>query len=272
MATFIEKRPALIRNAIAEQLKQAANSLTIKEWNDVVNTLKLQTNVTVEYLEKLHRVLFGVWSNNTEGLNSFEDQGVINTLLEIITNAKDLAVLKTNFFGKCDQEEGIVAGDLVMFGGAEGDHIKFLKANLNAANFINEWIMGIAETSMSKGDFGNVRWFGEVTGLPINFVAGTILWADNTPGSLTPFKPVSGPRILIAAVIKPQSGNSSNGVILVRPTLSGAGELDTDTAQDGDFLRFDEATGHYKNVALTKLVASQSEPLDNKNNDIWFDF
>jgi hypothetical protein len=88
MAIFLEKKPLLIRNGIVEQLKQAANSLTIQEWNVVVNTLKLQTNLTTEYLEKLHRALFGGWNNNTTEMQEFLDQGVINTLLEIILKYK----------------------------------------------------------------------------------------------------------------------------------------------------------------------------------------
>jgi hypothetical protein len=57
----------------------------IQEWNQVVNTLKLQANVTVEYLEKLHKALFGTYTSATTGLNEFEDEGVINTLLTIIS-------------------------------------------------------------------------------------------------------------------------------------------------------------------------------------------
>jgi hypothetical protein len=84
MAVFLEKKPTLVRNGIVEQVKQAANSLTIQEWNQVVNTLKLQANVTVEYLEKLHKALFGTYTSVTTGLNEFEDEGVINTLLSIL--------------------------------------------------------------------------------------------------------------------------------------------------------------------------------------------
>ena len=84
MAVFLEKKPTLVRNGIVEQVKQAANSLTIQEWNQVVNTLKLQAYVTVEYLEKLHKALFGTYTSATTGLNEFEDEGVINTLLSIL--------------------------------------------------------------------------------------------------------------------------------------------------------------------------------------------
>jgi hypothetical protein len=84
MALFFDKKPALVRNGIAEQLKQAANSLTIQEWNQVVNTLKLQTNVTVEYLEKLHRFLFGTWTSQTIGVYETVDEGLMNELLQLV--------------------------------------------------------------------------------------------------------------------------------------------------------------------------------------------
>lgn len=84
MALLIDKKPTLIRNGIVEQVKQAANSLTIQEWNQVVNTLKLQTNVTVEYLEKLHRFLFGTWTSQTVGVYETIDTGLLNELLQIL--------------------------------------------------------------------------------------------------------------------------------------------------------------------------------------------
>ena len=86
MALIIDKKPTLVRNGIVEQVKQAANSLTIQEWNQVVNTLKLQTNVTVEYLEKLHRFLFGNYSSQTVGVYETSDAGLLNELLQILGN------------------------------------------------------------------------------------------------------------------------------------------------------------------------------------------
>ncbi len=54
----IERKPALIKNAIPNQTK-TANSLTVYEWNTFINQLRTQTNLNTEYLEKLHYVLFG---------------------------------------------------------------------------------------------------------------------------------------------------------------------------------------------------------------------
>lgn len=269
MALFIEKKPNLIRNAIVEQVKQAANSLTIQEWNQVVNTLKIQTNVTVEYLEKLHKVLFGNYASNTVGLYEFEDTGVIFNLLEIIEDAKEVGTLKTNFYGKAN--EAINAGDFIMFGGTQGDHVLFVKANLNAPGFIPEYIMGVAESNMAQGDFGNVRWFGQVSNLALTPPAGTLLWVGQVPGSYTTTEPTVGPRILMAVVEKQRTGNASNGIMLVRPTLGTSHSFNITNATDGQFLRYDAATSHFKNMNANKLVANDEAPSDNKNNDIWFD-
>jgi hypothetical protein len=269
MALFLEKKPNLIRNAIVEQVKQAANSLTIQEWNEVVNTLKIQTNISVEYLEKLHKVLFGNYAGNTVGLYEFEDTGVIFTLLAVINDAKEIGTLKTNFYGKAN--EAITAGDFIMFGGTQGDHILFLKANLNSPGFIPEYIMGVAESNMALGDFGNVRWFGQVSNLPLTPLAGTLLWVGQVPGSYTTTEPTAGPRILMAVVEKQRTGTDSNGIMLVRPTLGSSHSFNITNPTDGQFLRYEDQTGHFKNINANKVVASEGQPSDNKFNDIWFD-
>jgi hypothetical protein len=274
MAIYFSKKPTLIRNAISEQLKQAANSLTIQEWNSVVNTLKLQTNVTVEYLEKLHRSLFGTWASNTDEMLEFPDEGVIYQLIDLVNSIKgsvnDALTLTTNFYGKAD--EVITKGDFIMFGGVQGDHILFLKANVNAPGFIPEYIVGVAESDMLKGDFGYVRWFGQVKDVVLPEPAGTLLWVGQTPGAYTTTKPETGPRILMAVVEKQSTGSASNGIMLVRPTLSGVGELDAEDAEDGDFVRFDASSGYYKNVSANKVVVTAEEPVNNKVNDLWFKF
>jgi hypothetical protein len=268
MAVFLEKKPTLVRNGIVEQVKQAANSLTIQEWNQVVNTLKLQANVTVEYLEKLHRALFGTYTSATTGLNEFEDEGVIFTLLEIIADAKEIGTLKTNFYGKAD--EAITAGDFVMFGGTQGDHILFKKADVNSVGFIPEYIVGVAESTMVQGDFGYVRWFGQVANLPLTPAAGTLLWIGQTPGSYTTTEPTIGPRILMAVVEKQRTGNANNGIMLVRPSLGSSHSFNITNPTDGQFLRYDAASSHFKNMTANKVVVSQTEPDDNKSNDLWF--
>lgn len=274
MAIFIDKKPYLIRNAIAEQLKQAANSLTIKEWNEVVNTLKLQTNITVEYLEKLHRSLFGTWNSQTSGVNEYLDEGIIYTLFQLVQQIQQATTLKTDFYGKAD--EAITKGDFIMFGGAQGDHILFRKADLTVNGFIPEYIMGVATTTMASGDFGYVRWFGQVTGLSLkdandnNLPDETLLWVGSPAGKYAYVEPTVGPRILMAVIEKASTGNSSNGIILVRPVLGTSHEFNIVNATDGQFLRYDNTSKHFKNITANKIVTSNSAPTENKNGDIWF--
>jgi hypothetical protein len=56
---IVESKPKLIKNAIAYQNKTTPNSLTVHEWNHIINVLKTQTNLNTEYLDKLHYILFG---------------------------------------------------------------------------------------------------------------------------------------------------------------------------------------------------------------------
>lgn len=274
MAVFLEKKPLLVRNGIVQQLKQAANSLTIQEWNNVVNTLKTQTNLTVEYLEKLHRALFGIWEANTSDLQEFVDEGIIYDILAQIEEIKDGATLKTNFYGKAD--EAITKGDFIMFGGAQGDHILFKKADVNSEGFIPEYIMGVAESTMAQGDFGYVRWFGPVQDLELkendeNIEEGKLLWVGQTPGTYTTTEPAVGSRILMAVIEKASTGNAANGVMLVRPTIGNSHDFNIVNAQDGDFLRYDSTSKHFKNITANKVVVSETEPTNNESNDLWFD-
>ena len=269
MPYTIEQKPVLVRNGIVQQLKQAANSLTIQEWNQVVNTLKTQANITVDYIEKLHRVMFGSWTSATTGVYELFDEGVIFHLLNEIESIRDAATLKSNFYGKADED--ITIGDFVMFGGVQGDHILFKKSDINSPGFIPEYIVGVAETTMTKGDFGYVRWFGQVANLPLTPPAGTLLWVGSTPGAYTTVEPAVGPRILMAVVEKQRTGNASNGIMLVRPTLGTSHSFNITNPTDGQFLRYDAATSHFKNMNASKVVMSENEPVDNKNNDVWFD-
>lgn len=269
MAVFIEKKPLLVRNGIVQQLKQAANSLTIQEWNNVVNTLKTQANLTVEYLEKLHRSLFGVWGTDPNELQEFVDTGVIYDILAQIEDLKSGTTLKTNFYGKAD--EAITKGDFIMFGGAQGDHILFKKADVNSVGFIPEYIIGVAESTMAQGDFGYVRWFGQVDGLQNTPAAGTLLWVGQTPGVYTTTEPTVGSRILMAVIEKASTGNAANGIMLVRPTIGNSHDFNIVNAEDGQFLRYDSTSRHFKNITANKVVVSETEPTNNKSNDLWFD-
>jgi hypothetical protein len=88
----IQKKPLLIRNAIAQQFKAAANTLTIQEWNEVINILKQQANYNTAYLEELHRLLFFNYDSDTSGFLEFIDnieEGILPYIfsqIEILQN------------------------------------------------------------------------------------------------------------------------------------------------------------------------------------------
>jgi hypothetical protein len=82
----IDKKPTLIQNNIPTQTKVSANSLTVQEWNSIVNILKTQTNYNAVYLEKLHRFFFGPWNSGDTASHSFpefEQSGLIPTLVSL---------------------------------------------------------------------------------------------------------------------------------------------------------------------------------------------
>jgi hypothetical protein len=93
MAHKISKKPNLNRNSIPHQAQQEVGRLTAVEWNQVVNTLRIQANLNTEYLENLHRVLFSDWDANTEGFIDFPDEDIFGYILNIIEELKSVATV-----------------------------------------------------------------------------------------------------------------------------------------------------------------------------------
>ena len=52
-------------NAIPEQNLRFANQLTVHQWNEIINILRVQTNLSSEYIEKLHLWLIGKDAHTT---------------------------------------------------------------------------------------------------------------------------------------------------------------------------------------------------------------
>jgi len=126
--------------------------------------------------------------------------------------------------------EAISAGEVVMFGGVQGDHILAKVADFDAAGFIPEWIMGVANTSIALNDWGRVTAIGRLEGVDTSsFSNGDLLYADpSNDGGFTTTKPSSPDHaILVAAVLKAAAGTS--GIIQVRLTH----KPDTDEVPEG---------------------------------------
>jgi hypothetical protein len=122
-----------------------------------------------------------------------------------------------HIYGKAS--ENIANGDVVMFAGAQGDHILFAKADPTVPGFIDQWIIGVATQAIANNNFGYVTTFGKVRELNTgSYNAGDLLYLDNsTPGGLTKVKPVSPDHIILVAAVT--RVNNADGHILVRPTF-----------------------------------------------------
>lgn len=144
---------------------------------------------------------------------------------------KNGATLQTgqelHFYGKASGN--ILNGELCQFAGAEGDHILIKK--VVAAEIISfpHYLVGVATQNITNGTFGYVTWFGKVNGVytktPLNndtvdWNAGDVLYFSNSTGQLTKTQPSAPERqIIVAAVVKAQTGSSETGILLIRPTF-----------------------------------------------------
>lgn len=162
--------------------------------------------------------------------------------------------LSTAIYAKAT--ETIAKGAVVMFAGAQGDHVLIANADSTAPGFIDEWIVGVTSEALSTGDFTNVVAFGNIEGIDTDtpaWDAGTLLYLDNsTPGGLTSTKPTSPDHaILIAAVTQ---RHQNNGNILVRPSLGEhLGELHDvliASESDGQYLTYNAASSVWQNTTL----------------------
>ncbi len=100
MSKIIPKKPALVYNSIEHQAKTAPNSLTIGEWNRVVNILKQQANLNTKYLENLHRLLFYDWNSDDSGY-------LVGGVLPIFYEGLEGVDLLTDLQGKVDKVPGM---------------------------------------------------------------------------------------------------------------------------------------------------------------------
>jgi cytoskeletal protein CcmA (bactofilin family) len=167
-----------------------------------------------------------------------------------------------HFYAKAS--EAISNGDVVMFAGAQGDHLLIKKADTSAVGFQDAWVVGVATQDFALNDFGYVTTFGKVRGLDTSsFSEGDLLYlSTSTAGALTSTKPASpGHAILIAAVTK---SHATEGTILVRPSLGqhldDLHDVKVTSVADGDRLQYNSSTEVWENV---------SNDMSELNNDMW---
>lgn len=181
-----------------------------------------------------------VW-NNIEGTVDFP----LNDEVTLQLGQEEL------FYAKAS--EAISNGEVVMFAGAQGDHLLIQKADVTVPGFRQEWVIGVATQDFANNDFGYVTSFGKVRELDtLAFNEGDLLWLSaTTPGALTnvePTKPACS--VLVAAVTR---SHGTQGTIFVRPTTTSRIDelcnVSAATPNDGDVLAWDAAQGIWKPIA-----------------------
>ena len=155
------------------------------------------------------------------------------------------------FYAKAS--EAISKGQVVMFAGAQGNHLLIQKADVTVTGFRQEWVIGVANQDFNNNEFGYVTSFGKVRNINTSaFNEGDLLWlSTSTPGALTnvePTKPAC--PVLVAAVTR---SHQNQGTIFVRVAttkkLQELCDVSSATPNDGDVLAWDAATSTWKPIA-----------------------
>jgi hypothetical protein len=235
-ANVITVATTALLNVVEDLTPQLGGNLDAMNYNisnvDVVSTDAVQLDIAAAEANAVGKIY---WNANREtvsiGLN------------DIILNTGQHNVL----YGKAS--ETINKGQVVMYGGVQGDHILFKLADDNAAGFIPDWVFGIAAENFSTNSFGFVTILGEVTDINTNsFNSGDLLYYDpTTTGGLTATRPTApAPKIIIGAVTKK---NAASGIIAVRVThignLEALDNVNGGPSADNDFLRYESSTGYW---------------------------
>jgi hypothetical protein len=164
------------------------------------------------------------------------------------------------YYGKASAT--ITKGQVIQFGGYQGDHILIKPAVPSEINANPKLIMGIAKQAITSGDFGYVAHFGKIEGYDSGaFAVGSLLWFNSSSGSnglLTATQPTApNAKILMAALIKAEtSGAANNGVLQVRPTiepnLSELQDIHITSIANDEVLRWNNTNLRWENTnALT---------------------
>jgi hypothetical protein len=167
------------------------------------------------------------------------------------------------YYGKASAT--ITKGQVIQFGGYQGDHILIKPAVPSEINANPKLIIGIAKQAITSGDFGYVAHFGKIEGYDSgSFAVGSLLWFNSGSGSnglLTATQPTApNAKILMAALIKAEtSGAANNGVLQVRitiePKLDELQNVLITSATNGNVLSYDGT----KWVNSTRLTTAETD-------------
>ena len=156
---------------------------------------------------------------------------------------------ETLFYAKAT--EAIANGDIVMFAGAQGDHLLIAKADMQSVGFTPEYVIGVATQSFNTNDFGYVTAFGKVRELDTDGLGeGTIIYLDpDTPGGWLTSAPTDGSHVIqLAAVVR---DHQDEGTLFVRPLhkvhLDELQGTNFSNLQDGQAIIWDAANSVWVN-------------------------
>lgn len=166
--------------------------------------------------------------------------------------------LETYFSVKNQNAFTLTDGMVVMASGAVGNSGRILASPAVASvNIPPIRTLGVVTHDIETGVDGYATHFGLVKGINTTgsdvgetWVDGDILYVHpSIPGKMTNIPPVAPvPKITVAMVIH----SHQNGQIFVRPTfgesLGGLHDVQIDSPQNGQILKYDGATGTWKNV------------------------
>ena len=156
---------------------------------------------------------------------------------------------ETLFYAKAT--EAIANGDIVMFAGAQGDHLLIAKADMQSVGFKPEYVIGVATQSFNNNEYGYVTSFGKVRELDTDGLGeGTIIYLDpDTPGGWLTSAPTDGSHVIqLAAVVR---DHQNEGTLFVRPLhkihLDELEGTDFSNLQDGQAIIWDAANSVWVN-------------------------
>lgn len=155
----------------------------------------------------------------------------------------------------------LAVGEVVYLYGAQGDRPTVKRAS-NASDTTSSKTFGIVAESIAAGGSGFVMNRGVAQKVnTAAFNPGDILWLGSTPGTFTTTKPVAPEHLVFVGVVL--RSNSGNGLVFVSPQngyeLDEIHDVLLTNETDGDLLKYDGASGLWKNAAQSTLGVSYTQ-------------
>ena len=166
----------------------------------------------------------------------------------------------------------ITNGMGVMFTGGNSSTLRLevqpMQANGDLPGYV---FFGIATQTIAPGATGYITTFGKVRGLNTSaYPEDSILWCDPVnPGQFVLTEPIA-PQLKIAAATVIKS-HATEGVLMVRAdtgqNLSDCHDVETDTAQDTDYLGWSEDTQHWMPLSVPNAAPRSITIVDPQPSD-----